>query len=121
MLDSSTTYTAFRQSNKSRPNGQAITFVSGLALRRLLRGRSPKERARIAAMLVTNGVAVIDLSPVQAARLAGVEPAYLTDALGHRGSRGPRDKTIDHLLKHYGAATLMRAVDRATAPQIAAE
>jgi hypothetical protein len=121
MLDSPTTYTAFRQSNKSRPNGHAITFISGPALRRLLRGRSPKERARIAAMLVKHGVAIIELSPVQAARLVGVEPAYLTGPLGHRGSRGPRDKTINHLLKHYGAETLMRAVDRATAPQIAAE
>jgi hypothetical protein len=106
--------------NRSRSNGQA--FLSGSVLRRLLHGKPPQERARVAAAIINHGVAVTELSPAQVARLVDVGPAYLTDALGHRGSRGPRNKTINHLLKHYGPNVLMRALDRATAPHaVAAE
>jgi hypothetical protein len=108
--------------NPSHRNGQAITFLSGPVLRRLLHGKPPQERARVAAAIVNHGVAVTELSPAQVARLVDVGPAYLTDALGHRGSRGPHKKTLNHLLKHYGPDVLMRALDRVTAPQrIAAE
>jgi hypothetical protein len=106
--------------NRSRSNGQAVTFLSGSVLRRLLHGKPPQERARVAAAIVNHGVAVTELSPAQVARLVDVGPAYLTDALGHRGSRGPHNKTINHLLKHYGPDVLMRALDRVTAPRVVA-
>jgi hypothetical protein len=86
----------------------------------LLHGKPPQERARVAAAIVNHGVAVTELSPAQVARLVDVGPAYLTDALGHRGSRGPHNKTINHLLKHYGPDVLMRALDRVTAPRVVA-
>jgi hypothetical protein len=87
----------------------------------MLHGKTPVERARIVAQLIKYSVEFVDLSPAQIARLANVNPGAVCVALGHAGKRGPHDRTLDRLIRRYGANTLMRALDRATAPQIAAE
>jgi hypothetical protein len=108
--------------NPSRSNGQVVTFLSGSVLRRLLHGKPTKERARVIAQLVKLNVAVVGLSPAQGARLGRVHPSSVTIALGNAGKRGPHYRTLDRLIRRYGANTLMRALDRATAPtRIAAE
>ena len=108
--------------NPSRPNGQAFNFVSGSALSRLLRGKSPQERAAIIAQLIRHDVAVVGLLAVQGARLGRVSPTDVSIALGRVGKRGPHEKTVTHLVKRYSADALMRAVDRITSPiRVAAE
>jgi hypothetical protein len=47
--------------------------------------------------------------------LGRVHPSSVTVALGNIGKRGPHHRTLDRL-RRYGANTLMRALDRATAP-----
>jgi hypothetical protein len=107
----------------TRPNGQALNFLSGNALRRYLHGKTAGERARIAARLIDNKVAFADLSPAQVARLVEAHPGSVSVALGHAGTRGPHQRTLDRIVKRYGADTLLRALDRCTAPQplVAAE
>jgi hypothetical protein len=91
-------------------------------LRRVLRGKSSKERARLVTLLIERKVVFKDLSPAQLARLCEANPGAVSVELGHAGRRGPRDSTLDRLIKKYGPDVLMRAVDRATAPtQVAAE
>jgi hypothetical protein len=88
----------------------------------MLRGKAPGERARIAARLIQYHVELVDLSPAQIARLTGANPGTVSIALGNAGKRGPRDRTLEHLIKRYGPDTLMRVVDRITAPtQVAVE
>jgi hypothetical protein len=88
----------------------------------LLHGKSPQERARIVARLIKYNVSFVDLSPAQLARLAAANPGAVSIELGNAGKRGPRDSTLNHLIKRYGPDVLMRAVDRATAPtRVAAE
>jgi hypothetical protein len=95
---------------------------SGPALRRLLRSKSPGERARIVAQLIRLNVVFKDLSPAQIARLAEVNQGAVSVALGHAGTRGPRPRTIDRLIHKYGADALLRGIDRITAPHsVAAE
>jgi hypothetical protein len=123
MLDSlGATYTSLKQSSKSRPNGQVVHILTGVALRRLLHGKSPQERARIAARLVKYKVALEDLSLAQIARLTEANPGSVSIELGNAGKRGARESTLDRLIRKYGADTLRRAVNRATAPtRVAAE
>lgn len=94
--------------------------VTGRKLRRALHGASPGKRARVAADLASGPWSLIGLSPSQAARLCGVNPCVVTRALGRRGSRGPHRKTVERLAK-YGPNALWLALDRATAPHVAAE
>jgi hypothetical protein len=107
--------------NRSRSNGQVVNVLNGNALRRMLRGKAPGERARIAAQLLQYHVEFVDLSAAQIARLVNVNPGAVSVALGHAGVRGPHTRTIDRLIRRYGADALLRGLDRATAPQIAAE
>jgi hypothetical protein len=110
--------------NRSGSNGQGRTVyvLSGRALRRLLHGKTSAARARICANLVRYNIEVTDLSASQLARLCAVNPGQVSVALGHAGLRGPRDSTLDRLIRKYGPDTLLRAVDRATTPtQVAAE
>jgi hypothetical protein len=108
--------------NQSGPNGQALTIITGPALRRLLHGKTPCERARIVARLFQRSVAFEDLSPAQIARLCEANPGTVSVALGHAGTRGPRQRTINHLVNKYSAEALIMAFDRATAPHaVAAE
>jgi hypothetical protein len=97
------------------PNGQAINVLDGTALRRRLHSRGPKARARLAAWLINNNVAFVDLSQAQVARLVRANPGAVSAALGHSGVRGPRQSTIDRIIDRYGADTLLRALDRTTA------
>jgi hypothetical protein len=100
----------------------AALTVDGPTLRRVLRGRPPFWRARVAADLVRGQIVVSALTPSQAARLCIVHVGNVSVALGTRGSRGPRDKTIDKVVRRFGVEPLMRGLDRATAPQrVAAE
>jgi hypothetical protein len=109
-------------SPRSGPNGQVLTIITGPVLRRLLHGKSPQERARVVAQLIRLNVAFEDLSPAQIARLAEANQGAVSVALGHAGTRGPRRRTLERLVKRYGPDVLMRALDQATAPQrIAAE
>ena len=79
-------------------------------------------RARLAADLVRGDVVVVGPTQTQAARLCAVNVGGVSTALGHRGKRGPRDRTIDRLVRRFGVEPLMRGLDRATAPQrVAAE
>jgi hypothetical protein len=58
----------------------------------------------------------------QSAKLCDVDPQYVNVALGRKGSRGPHKKTIDRLIKRYGADALLKGLDRYTAPTtVAAE
>jgi hypothetical protein len=114
-VPSSTTATAARE---------AVTSIGidGQALRRALHGRPPAWRAKLAAEMVRGTVVVGLLSPAQAARLCATNPGSVSVALGNRGRRGPRDRTIDRLIRRFGVEPLMRGLDRATAPQrVAAE
>jgi hypothetical protein len=114
---------SLRSHNRSTANGQGsvVNVLTGRALHRALRGKSPKERACLAALLIERKVALEDLSPAQVARLCGANPGAVSVELGNAGKRGPRDSTLNHLIKRYGANTLMRAVDRATTPMSAME
>jgi hypothetical protein len=104
------------------PNGQAIHVLTGLGLRRMLRGKSPRARAEIVARLIRYNVSFTDLSPAQLARLCEANPGAVSVARGNAGTRGPRTGTLDRLLRKYGPDVLMRALDRVTAPQhVAAE
>jgi hypothetical protein len=91
--------------------------VTSAALRRMLTGKTNKQKAAIAACF-TNGTCVFagPYSQEQAARLCDVPPTYVVTAVGHSGRRGARNRTIDRLVRKYSGATLMRALDRATAP-----
>jgi hypothetical protein len=90
-------------------------------LSRALRRRPASWRARLAAEMVLGGVVVGRLTTTQAARLCNVNVGNVSVALGHKGKRGPHDRTLDRLVRKYGLETLMRALDRATAPAVAAE
>lgn len=58
----------------------------------------------------------------QAARFCSVNVGNVSVALGNRGKRGPRDATVDRVIRRFGADALMRGLDRATAPHsVAAE
>jgi hypothetical protein len=83
----------------------------------MLTGKSNKQKAAIVADFI-NGVyeLVGPLSQEQWARLGDVPPTYVVTALGHTGRRGARKRTLDRLVRKYGPATLLRALDRATAP-----
>jgi hypothetical protein len=109
--------------SRSGPNGQAVNVLNGPALRRMLHGKTSTERAQIAAQLIEHRVGFVDLSPAQVARLVDTNPGCVSIVLGHAGTRGPRNKTIERLVKKYGPDVLMRALDQATTPpqQIAAE
>ena len=98
------------------------TAASGVLLRRALRGKTPSARARLAADLVRGKVALVSPTATQAARLCSVNVGNVSVALGNRGNRGPRDRTIDKVVRRYGADALMRGLDRAARPTaIAAE
>jgi hypothetical protein len=115
---------SLHSNNRSGSNGQGlvVNVLTGRALGRALRGKSPKERACLVALLIERKVAFEDLSPAQVARLCKANSGAVSVMLGHAGKRGPRDSTLNHLIKRYGANTLMRAVDRLTAPtRVAAE
>jgi hypothetical protein len=115
---------SLRPHNRSTSNGQGcvVNVLTGRALRRALRDKSPKERACLVALLIERKVAFEDLSPAQLARLCKANPGTVSIELGHAGRRGPRDSTLDRLIKKYGPDVLMRAVDRITAPtRVAAE
>jgi hypothetical protein len=104
-----------RSSNGS--NGQPITVLTGRVLRRMLRGKSPHERADIVVQLLRHNVSLADLSPAQLSRLCEVNQGAVSVALGHAGTR-----VLDRFIKKYGPNVLMRALDRVTAPQhVAAE
>jgi hypothetical protein len=101
--------------------GSVVNVLTGKALRRALRGKSPKQRACLVALLIERKVAFEDLSPAQLARLCEANPGTVSVMLGNTGRRGPRASTLDHLIRKYGPATLLRAVSRSTAPRVAAE
>src|SRR5262245_41267261 len=90
----------------------ASTKLSGKALQSLVRGKSPQARARIAAAMTAQGVSVYDLSAAQNARLCEANAGAVSVALGHSGKRGPRRRTIDRVIRRYGADALMRGLDR---------
>jgi hypothetical protein len=116
--------------NTARPNGQALRLthqvsglvntLSGSGLRRILHGKSAKKRAATAARLIKHGVSIEGLNQAQAARLCQVNESAVCAALGHTGSRGAHQRTIDRLVKKYGPDTLMKALDRATTPSLQA-
>ena len=87
--------------NRNGQNGQALNVLHGPALRRALHNATPAERAQIGAQLVQHGVALANLSAAQVARLVKADPSAICAALGHRGSRGPRQSTIDYLAQRY--------------------
>jgi hypothetical protein len=110
--------------NQSKANGQgsAVKVLRGRVLQRLLRGRTAAERARICAQLLEHKVTFTGLLPAQVARLVGANPGSVCVALGHAGTRGPRRRTLERVIRKYGANALMRELDRITAPQpVAAE
>ena len=79
------------------------------------------ERARwLAANLIAHKVSFSDLSQAQVARLVQVNSGNVSRALGRAGRRGAQQRTLDHLIRRYGTDTLMRALDRATAPSMQA-
>jgi hypothetical protein len=104
-----------------RANGQPVTYLTGRALRRMTRGKKSKQLAEIAARLLRYGVTFDQLSAAQVCRLVGANPGAVSTALGNAGKRGPRVSTLDRLIKRHGPDVLMKAVDRATAPRVAAE
>jgi hypothetical protein len=107
--------------NPTRSNGQAVVnTLTGEALRRLLHGKSAKGRAWLAANLIAHKVSFSDLSQAQVARLVRVNSGNVSRALGRAGRRGAQQRTLDHLIRRYGTDTLMRALDRATAPSMQA-
>ncbi len=98
------------------------TAASGVLLRRALRGKPPSARARLAADFVRGKLALVSPTVSQAARLCAVNVGTVSVALGNKGKHGPREKTVDRLVRRYGADALMRGLDRATSPQrVAAE
>lgn len=101
--------------------GQPVQyFLNGKTLRRVLHGKSPKERAAIAAQLFQHGVSLEKLSAAQLSRLCQTNESSVCIALGHAGSRGPQARTLDLLTKKYSPDVLMRALDRLTAPSMQA-
>ena len=99
-----------------KQNGRPLNLLSGATLRRMLHGRAPHERAQLVAQLVGRDVAFVELSAAQIARLVEANPSAVSVAHGHRGTRGPRQRTVDRIVKRYGAEALMKVLDRATAP-----
>ena len=100
---------------KPIPNGQVHYILNGSTLRRKLHGRSARARAQFAAKLIENGVTFSDLSAAQISRLCGANTGTVTRELGHAGSRGAQQRTVDRIARKYTADTLMRALDRLTA------
>jgi len=92
------------------------TGTTGRGLSRVLRRRPPAWRARLAAEMVRGGVVIGELTQTQAARLCGVNVGRVSVALGHTGKHGPRERTIDRVVRKYGVGPLMAGCDRATAP-----
>jgi hypothetical protein len=86
----------------------------------MLQGKGPTARAEVAARLLKHKAAFVDLSPSQVARLCGATDAGVCIARGRRGSRGPHQATVDRIVKQYSPDTLLRALDRATTPQVQA-
>jgi hypothetical protein len=91
--------------------------VTWAELRRMLRGKSNKQKGAIAA-LFTDGTYVLVGPPPQAAsaRFCRVHPTYVVIARGRSGSQGPRVRTIDRVVRKFGIAPLMAGLDHATAP-----
>jgi hypothetical protein len=91
--------------------------VTWAELRRMLRGKSNKQKGAIAA-LFTDGTYVLvgRPSPAASARFCRVHPTYVVIARGRSGSQGPRVRTIDKVVRKFGVAPLMAGLDRATAP-----
>ena len=106
--------------SKPTPNGQVVNVLNGDALRRYLHGKSEGGRAQLAAHLIRNRVSFSDLSAAQVARLVKANSGNVSRALGRAGTRGAQSRTIDRLAKKYGADTLLKALDRATAPTLQA-
>jgi hypothetical protein len=106
--------------NPTPTNGQDLNYVTGRTLRRILTAKSSAARGRIAARLIKNNVALVDLSPAQVARLVEAYSSDVSVALGRSGTRGPRQRTVDRIVRRYGADALLRALDAYTAPQAVA-
>jgi hypothetical protein len=101
---------------------EAAIPTTGRELSRVLRRRPASWRARHAAGMVRGEVVVGELTQTQAAHLCRVNVGNVSVALGNKGKRGPRDRTIDKVVKRYGVGPLMAGCDRATAPtSVAAE
>ena len=111
-----------RDHNYNGGAGRVQYPINAADLRRLLRGKSAKGRAVIAAKLARGDFTFVGPpSPALAARMCEANPRSVSVLLDHRGARGPRKSTINKLAKKYGASTLLQALDVATTPAIAAE
>jgi hypothetical protein len=94
------------------------TLASGRNLKRLVHGKSARERAKAAAMLVTGEFVYHSPTVAQAARLCGVAASRVHAALGH-APKPPSDAKIDRMIRKFGADAIMRGLDRYTAPRFA--
>jgi hypothetical protein len=81
----------------------------------MLRGKSNRFRAAVAALIKNGTYQLVDLSPVQLARLVDVNVGYVTAELGCAVRHGPRGSTveIDELVRKYGVETVRTRCDRA--------
>jgi hypothetical protein len=108
--------------------------MSGAQLTRRLQGQSPARRAAFATRLIAGGVGLRNLTGKQAARLCGVDRAYVSVAKQATAAersllscrelsiralcrRQAGETEIDRLIDEIGAARVLQALDRLTAPQ----
>jgi hypothetical protein len=86
--------------------------ATGRVLRQTLHGKSPTQRAQIAAALASGQVRLIDPLPAQAGRL--VDRGRASGALYS-------DPHVDRLIQRIGADRIMVGLERATRPPVSAE
>src|SRR5262245_24748304 len=83
--------------------------ASGRNVKKLLHGKTPRERAKVGAKLVTCEFAYVNPTPAQAARIVGTTAQRIHAALGHQ-PKPPSDTKIDRIIARYGADAIMRGL-----------
>ena len=87
--------------------------ITGCELRRFLRWATATQRAQVAKGFTLGRYVLVDPLPAQAARLVDIDPGYVSSALGRKGTRGPRPRTIDRVVARFG----VRASDERSRPR----
>jgi hypothetical protein len=90
--------------------------ASGRNLKRLLDGKSPRERAWAGARLVTGEFAYVNPTVAQAARICCVTARQVHAALV-RAPKPPSDTKLDRIVAQLGADRVLAALDRPTKPR----
>ena len=83
------------------PASAEVAPITGTTRRRMLRGKSPRQRAKVAAGFVAGSSQLVLPTPAQAARLTGASAISVRRALG-RTPRSPSRAEMAEFIGRYG-------------------